>query len=122
MSAAAAENVSRETGAADRFLAAWKNGVEIAGTGLFGCQARSPQEATHWRQLAPKLDVMRKQLPNRSQADAVFAAAMASFFNPAEGHKLMTKVGAPEFGSLTTVLDRRRRSILAVLLINFGGW
>jgi hypothetical protein len=117
-----------ETGTADRFLTAarfleaWKDGVQLTGPSLFGCQVAKPADATHWHQLAPKLDAMRKALPNRSQADAAFAAAMASLYNATEGHRLATKAGAPEFGRLVAALDPTRRAVLAELLANFTGW
>ena len=120
------EPVSQETpplGEAEaRFLDVWRDGVQIAGPSLFGCQVAHPRDATHWRQLTPKLDVMRRELPNRGQVDSVFAAARASFFNPEEGHKLMTRAGCQGFGGLAVLLDARRRSLLACLLANFRGW
>lgn len=107
---------------AARFTQAWKAGIDIAGPSLFGCQAASPEQATHWHQLTPKLDVMRKELPNRSQSDAAFAGALASFFNAEEGHKLMKKAGCESFGHLAYQLDPVRRAVLADLLASFGGW
>lgn len=120
------EPVSQETPAMSEaeasFLDVWRDGVQIAGAGLFGCQVAHPREAAHWRQLTPKLDVMRRELPNRGQVDAVFAAALASFFNPEEGQKLMARAGCHGFGGLAVLLDARRRSLLACLLANFRGW
>lgn len=121
-----AETVSQETHDLDdagaAFLDAWKDGLQLAGVSFFGCQAGRPADAVHWHQLTPKLDVMRRELPNRAQADAAFAAAMASFYNAEEGHKLMTRAGCHSFGGLATLLDIRRRAILACLLVNFRGW
>lgn len=123
---ATAQDVSQETPLLDeaetRFLQAWKDGVDIAGTPLFSCQARNVKEASHWHQLTPKLDVIRRAIPNKSQADAVFAATMACFYNAAEGHKLLKKVECESFGNIATLLDHRRRAILAVMLANFPGW
>ncbi len=123
---APAQDVSQETfaitEAEERFLRAWKDGVELAGEALFGCQARTPREACHWHQLTPKLDVIRRALPNRSQADAVFIAAMASFYNAEEGQRLLRKAGCEAFGNLANFLDRHQRAILAVLMIEYQGW
>lgn len=118
--------VSQETLALDTdeqsFLGAWKDAVELAGHSLFGHQAASPTDATHWHQLTPKLDEMRKALPNRCQAEAVFIAGLASYYNAEEGQRLLTKAGCTSFGSLAQILDKRRRCILAVLMINYQGW
>lgn len=105
-----------------QFLSAWQAGIEIAGSSLFGCQAPNPNAATHWHQLTPKLDAMRKAIPNRCQGDAVFIAAMASFFNAEEGQKLLNKAGAHAFGNLLTLLDDRRRAVIADLFHNFRSW
>ena len=118
--------VSQETLALDAdeqsFLAAWKDAVELAGHTRFGHQAGSPAEATHWHQLTPKLDEMRKVLPNRCQAEAVFVAALASYYNAEEGQRLLTKAGCTSYGSLAQILDKHRRTLLAVLMINYQGW
>lgn len=105
----------------EQFLDAWKAGVIHAGEKLFGCQARTPSNATHWHQLTPILPDMRKTLPNRSRADAAFIGAMASFFNAEEGQKLLTKAGCT-FGDVVTVLTPKQRSIIAMLMIHFKAW
>lgn len=120
-----AQTASQETPPAQEFLEFrqnWKDGVALAGTSLFGCQCGQPEHAQHWRQLTPKLDVMRKALPNKCQADAAFVAAMASFFNAEEGQKLLKKVGCESFGTLSNILTYRQREIIAGLFINFRGW
>lgn len=122
---ATAETVSQEAPPAEEFLQfrqAWKDGVQLAGPSLFGCQCGQPEHAQHWRQLTPKLDVIRKSLPNKSQAEATFAAAMASFFNAEEGQKLLKKAGCEAFGGLANILPPRQRSIIACLFLNFHGW
>lgn len=114
-------NVSRET-PETAFLRPWRRAVELAGPSLFGGQAARPATATHWRQLTPKLDLMRKAVPNRSQADAAFIGALASFYNAEEGQKLLNKAGCGAFGNLPTVLDAPRRALLADLLAGYQGW
>jgi len=103
------------------FLETWKQGVELAGSSLFGCQASSPQTAIHWQHLQPRLENMRKAISNRSAADSAFIAAMASFFNDAEGQRLMTKAGVT-FGGAAAVMSREQRQIISSLLINYTGW
>ena len=105
-----------------QFRETWKQGVELAGQSLFGCQCGEPKFARHWYQLTPKLDVMRKALPNKSQADAAFAAAMASFYNAEEGQKLLKKAGCESFGSLPNILTHHQRDIIAALFTNYRGW
>ncbi len=104
------------------FLNAWRTGVKLAGESLFGCQAATPDHATHWHQLTPKLDVMRRKLQDRSQSDAVFAAAMASLYNAQEGHKLMKKVGCETFGSVFTALSPDQRAVLSELMASYQRW
>lgn len=103
------------------FLQAWKEGVMTAGPSLFGCQARTPMDATHWTALTPKLDVMRKAIANRSQAQAYLIAVMASFFNDAEGQKLLTKAGLT-FGGGARVVSPKERDIIARLFTHYRGW
>jgi len=104
------------------FLSAWKTGVLISGPSLFGCQANAPDSAVTWRQLTPKLDVMRKAIPNKSQTDAAFIGILASFYNAEEGQKMLNKAGCSAFGHALSVLDKKRIDVIAALMINFGGW
>jgi len=97
------------------FLAAWKNAVQIIGTSFFSCNARTPADATHWHALTPKLDAMRKAIPNKSRQDAAFMAAVASFFNPEEGQKFFTKAGTT-FGALMPSLTPQQQDVLLGLL------
>lgn len=119
---ATAEDVSRETEIAAEFLAAWKSAVDIIGSGMFSHQCRTPQDATTHRQLVPMLDKMRKAIPNRSQPDGIFIGAVASFYNPTEGQKMLTKAGCAGFGHVAAMLDQHRRRILAQLIANNQRW
>lgn len=118
-----AENVSQETlEQASEFLAAWQEGVKIAGANKFLCMKAANQDVATWHQLSPRLDVMRKAATTCSQSDVAFFAAMASFYNAAEGSKLLKKAGCVHFGDLANILKSHQRAVIAALLINFQGW
>jgi len=106
----------------ERFLIGWKKGIQLAGPHLFGGLASSKLDAAkHWHDLHPRLDAIRKALPNRSRTDAGFAAAMASLFNAEEGQKLLNKAGCT-LGDLFTILNQEQREALAIMLLNYQGW
>jgi len=105
----------------NEFLQAWKEGVMMVGPSLFGCQARTPMDAQHWQALPPRLDMMRKAIANRSQAQAYLLAVMASFFNDAEGQKLLIKAGLT-FGGGARVVGPKERDIIARLFTHYRGW
>ena len=103
------------------FHRAWINAVEIAGPKLFACQASAPAMSTHWHQLTPKLDDIRRAISNRSRADTCFIAALVSFYNGLEGQKMLTKIGCT-FGDLALVVTPQQRRILADLMTHYRGW
>jgi len=97
------------------FLAAWKKAVQIVGPSFFSCNARTPADANHWHALTPRLDVMRKAIPNKSRQDAAFMTVVASLFNPEEGQKFFTKSGTT-FGALMPSLTLQQQGVLLALL------
>jgi hypothetical protein len=103
------------------FLAAWKRGVSLVGESLFGCQAATPTEANHWRQLTPKLDLMRKAIGNKTQSEAFLIAVMASFYNDIEGQKMMNKTGIT-FGLAASISRDYERAIITDLITFFRAW
>jgi hypothetical protein len=102
------------------FLDAWKRAVVLAGHHLFSLPNKV-ENATHYHQLPPYLDKIRRALPNKSRQDAAFLGVLASFFNAAEGQKLLNKAGCT-FGDVATVLSPTQRRILADLLTHYQGW
>lgn len=117
------QNVSQETpeNPDSRFLCAWKDAVAVAGEHVFSLGCRKPDEARHWRQLTPDLNLIRASVKKRSKADAIFVSALACFYNSEEGQKLLDKSGG-SFGDMSLILDTRQRSILATLFVNYQGW
>lgn len=113
--------VSQETPLHAAFLQAWKEGIELAGPSRFSCTARSIEDAAHWRQLTPDLAVMRRTIVNKSQAEAYLIAIMASFYNDAEGQKLLQKAGLT-FGGGALVVGDKARCIIARLFASYRGW
>lgn len=114
-------HISQEIHLNAAFCLAWKEAVMLAGPSLFGCQAATPMDATHWHQLTPKLEQMRKAVANKSQAEAFLVAIMASFYNDAEGQKLMTKAGIT-FGGGALLVGDKSRSLIARLFASYRGW
>ena len=116
-----AQPISQEMHLHNAFAQAWKEGVLLAGPSLFGCQAAKPEAARHWHQLAPKLELMRKAVTNKSQAEAFLIAVMASFYNGAEGQKLLDKAGL-SFGEGALIAGDKARSVIARLFASYRGW
>lgn len=105
------------------FLDAWMRGVEIAGTRWFGDGQAVVTADTKW-DLEPRYDDIVANLGSLSRGEAAFLVSMYSFYNSTEGGKLLTqlKIGANSPGGLATLMDGRRREVLADLLVSYGGW
>jgi len=119
------QQVSRETKTTKNnqfFMEAWIAAVKMIGFSFFHGPVNSPEEASHWRRLSPDLTLLRKSVANRCQQDAVFAAAVISFYNAEEGQKLLNKTGCHAFGSLASLLNEKQRLIVATLFNNYTGW
>ena len=104
------------------FFDAWKRGVALAGTHLFGTgvSADLNRAASVW-DLCPKLNLIERAIGVMSSGEKVFLAALVSFYNSEEGGKLFERIGVQglaDFGGL----DLSRRSVLASLLLNYTGW
>ena len=122
---ATAEDVSQETIYQQPridFLRAWKRAVALVGsTHTFGSAYAALHQVSNHRELTPRVDVIRKSLPNRSNADAAFLAALVSFYNKHEGQKLINKNDL-SLGDMALTLSTQQRNILADLIIHYRGW
>ena len=104
------------------FFDAWKRGVALAGTHLFGKGATADLDrAVSIWDLCPKVELIERAIGVMSSGEKAFLAALVSFYNSEVGGKLFKRVGVhglADFGGL----DLARRSILASLLLNYTGW
>jgi hypothetical protein len=105
-----------------RFLAAWKRGVEIAGTHYFRIEAESVAAAADKNQLRPNMRAIRSALGVISRGEGAFLAAMYSFFNADDGQKLLIEAGFPNICDLAAKLDKERAEVIAELFLSYAGW
>ena len=57
-----------------------------------------------------------------STGEAVFLAAMYSFYNADDGAAMLTRLGADSPGAVAAALDEKRRRIIADLTMCYAGW
>jgi hypothetical protein len=105
----------------DRFLTAWKQGVEFIGSELFG--PGSPATATNKHELCPLREAVEKALEEESCGEEQFLAAMVSFYDPAWGEELADRIDIyKSLSGLTFNLDHECTEIVCELLRNYTGW
>jgi hypothetical protein len=104
-----------------RFFVAWKLGVELVGTHLFG--PKTPASAKAKEDLRPIPQLVEAELAKESCGEEQFLTAMASFYDPAWGEELVELIDSHKsFCGLTYNLDHEQIEILVELLRNFQGW
>lgn len=104
------------------FFQAWKQGVALAGSHLFGIGGRADLEhATEKWDLCPKLEMIDHAIGVMSSGEKVFLAALVGFYNADEGGRLFKRVGVQGLSDLGG-LDLKRRTIIAALILNYNGW
>lgn len=104
------------------FFDAWKRGVSLAGLTFFGDGRTAPDAATSKNDLAPDYDMVQSGLGQLSSGEAVFLAAMYSFYNATVGGKMLAKLKADGLGDISAALDEQRVRVLADLMISYPGW
>lgn len=105
----------------DRFLAAWKKGVEFIGAELFG--PGSPATATSKHELSPIREAVEKAFEEESCGEEQFLAAMVSFYDPVWGEELADRIDIyKSLSGLTFNLDHECTEIVCELLRNYTGW
>lgn len=108
--------------APDDFFLAWKQGVELAGVSFFGdgTSAGLAAATSKW-DLVPDLPLIAEALGAMSSGERVFIAAMTSFYNSHDSAQLLCDAGVEGLADLGR-LDRRRRQVIATLLLSYTGW
>lgn len=105
----------------ERFLVAWKRGVEFLGVEMFG--PGRPETARDKDQLRPLREPIEAAFADESCGEEQFLAAMVSFYDPAWGAELAERIECDKsLCGLTFNLDHERTELLCELLRNFQGW
>ncbi|APT09712.1 hypothetical protein AN931_26540 [Mycobacterium intracellulare subsp. chimaera] len=101
---------------------AWQRGVEIAGPRWFADGQTSPDSATSKWDLSPRVDEIRSAIGWLSSGEAMFLAAMVSFYNSEPGGELLRSLGANGLSDIAASLDESRRQVIADLPLAYAGW
>lgn len=104
-----------------KFLAAWKRGVKLAGEDYF-IVIGTVDDATDKNQLRPNYEVIDRALSCVSGGEAIFLAALYSFYNAYDGQRYLEQVNNPNITDLAC-LDREHVEIISELFLNYtGSW
>lgn len=103
------------------FDAAWHEGVQVAGPRFFYSSPAGARSTSKWN-FCPDFDRISDALGALSTGEAVFLAAMYSFYNPDDGAVMLTRLGAGSPGAVAAALDEKRRRIIADLTTSYAGW
>jgi len=105
----------------ERFLAAWKRGVKLAGEWFFDVKG-SVDSATDKNQLQPKYEVIKKNIHQISSGEKAFLVAMYQFYNASDGKELAESIDCSTMHDIAMSLDKKRLEVIAELFINDCGW
>jgi len=104
-----------------RFLQAWKHGVEYLGPHFFG--PGTIDTALSKDDLRPLKSSVDAAFDKESEGEEQFLAAMVSFYDPAWGEELASRIECHKsLCGLTFDLDHECTEIICELLINYEGW
>lgn len=103
------------------FDAAWHRGVQLAGPRYFYASHHSDERTSKWN-FCPNFDRISDALGVLSTGEAVFLAAMYSFYNADDGAAMLTRLGAGSAGAVAAALDEQRRRVIADLTVSYAGW
>lgn len=105
------------------FFDAWRKGVRLAGPRFFGDRtAANVDTAKSKYDLVPDYDEVTAALGVLSSGEAVFLAAMYSFYNDDAGGKMLAQLDAPGLAGISAHLDEARTRVIADLLVSYAGW
>jgi hypothetical protein len=104
------------------FLSAWKRGVALAGSHLFGPgpEANPDLAQTKW-DLCPKVQLIGRGLRSMRPLEQLFIAGLVSFYNSEDGGRLLKRSGFRGLIDLAP-FDLPRRAVIAGLILNYTGW
>lgn len=105
------------------FVDAWARGVKLAGPQFFANGTGiAPGNSISKFDLAPDFDMIESAMGYLSSGEAVFLAAMYSFYNADTGGRWLSDLGAGGLGDVSARIDEPRRRVLADLLVAYAGW
>ncbi|WP_454793766.1 hypothetical protein [Mycolicibacterium lutetiense] len=104
------------------FFEAWRSGVSLAGEHYFGNGTLSSAAASSKWGLSPDLERITHDISVLSSGEAVFLAALVSFYDGTAGTELLAQADARSFSDVAARLDFPRRQVLADLIIAYSGW
>ncbi len=107
----------------EEFLAAWKDGVSLAGEQLFTIRSESVSAATNIDELRPDLEIITASLGVLSPGERVFVLSLYQFFCDATVRDLCAEYGfdVPTLADIAN-LDVSRRTIITRLIHTYNGW
>lgn len=104
------------------FFEAWRRGVTIADRRWFGDgQTQSDKAKNKW-DLTPRIDDIFASIGVLSSGEAMFLAAMVSFYNADTGGQMLRDLAATGLSDISAGLDEQRRNVIADLLVAYPGW
>jgi hypothetical protein len=101
------------------FVDAWQRGVILAGPRFFGTGGKPGLARSKW-DLEPNYDMVERAMGVLSSGEAVFLAAMYSFYNARGAQQLLGRPLVP--GEIAATLDEPRRRVIADLIVSYTGW
>lgn len=105
------------------FLAAWKDGVSLAGEHFFNIRSESVSTATDRDELRPDLEKITASLGVLSPGERVFVLSLYQFFSDSTVRELCTEHGY-DFPTLAdiAILDAPRKAVITRLIHAYSGW
>lgn len=94
-----------------RFLKAWKDGVKLIGTDYFKING-SLESAKTIDDLVPDINLINEVIFKLSTGQAVFLAAMVSFYDSQVGQRYLEQLGYANIADIAAKLDIEYREIL----------
>lgn len=114
-------NLQSTAGAPERFLAAWKKGVELAGENYFKLKCPLEQAKEKW-DLCPNYELIAKVIGKISHGQAAMLGLMHSFYDSEEGQKLLKEANVENFVDALRLLSEEAKEVIAKLWMNYQGW
>ncbi len=107
------------------FFEAWQRAVMLTRPRLFGDGESDPAAVESKWKLAPRVDDIEAVIHQMPSSEAVYVAALVSFYNDATGGRLLQAVvgrDAVGLADIAASLEEPRRRAVADLLISYAGW
>ena len=106
-----------------RFLAAWKQAVQIIGPQLFACgNSDNCATASERELLRPDSQAIEHYLSRCSIGQGVFIGAVVSFFNSDWGADICNGFGYSGLGDIAHRLELNELKIITELMLSHTGW